>query len=97
MPNLTLGPRDRVTVANVAGRYAAAVVLSPASRPTGQTDDVDERLIHAARFATYAGALRLVARIARAGRIDVAQWLWTPREHGRFVAAPVAVPYNVDR
>ena len=97
MPNLTLSPRDRVMVANVGGRYAATVVLSPAPRPTSQTDDVDERLIHAARFATYAGALRLVARIARAGRIDVSRWLWTPRDHGRFVASPTATPYEVDR
>ena len=94
---LALTPRDVVRVSNVAGRYAVTVVLAPGSRPTSQTDDVDEALTHAARFATYAAALRLCARVVRAGRIDVSRWTWTPRPHGRLVAEPVAKPYAVDR
>ena len=94
--SIPLTPRDVVRVANVGGRYAVVVVLAPGSRPTSQTDDVDEALTHAARFRTYAAALRLSARIVRAGRLDVSRWTWTPRPHGRLVADPVAKPYNVD-
>lgn len=95
--NLSLSPRDLVEVVQVGPRYAVAVTLAPAARPTGQVDDLNERLTHAARFLTYAAAMRLCARVARAGRIDVTRWLWEAREHGRFVAPPVAVPYNVER
>lgn len=94
--SLALTPRDVVRVVNVSGRYAVAVVLAPGARPTSQTDDVDEALVHAARFKTYAAALRLSARIVRAGRLDVSCWTWQPRPHGRLVADPVATPYNVD-
>ena len=96
--NLALSPRDQVAVIQLAGgRYSVAVTLAPAPRPTGQTDDLNERLVHGARFSSYAAAMRLCARVARAGRIDVTRWLWEPREHGRFVAPPVAVPYDVER
>jgi hypothetical protein len=94
---LTLTPRDRVTVVPLSGRYIVTITLSPAPRPTSQTDDLDERLIHAARFKSYASAMRLCARVVKAGRIDVTRWLWTPRPHGRFVDEPVAVPFEVDR
>ena len=93
---LSLSPRDAVRVVNVSGRYAVAVVLAPGPRPTSQTDDLDESLVHAARFKTYAAALRLCARVVRAGRIDAARWTWTPRPHGRLVAEPIAQPYNVE-
>ena len=94
---LRLTARDLLEVVQVGPRYAVAVTLAPAARPTGQTDDLNERLTHQARFVTYAAALRLQARVARAGRIDVTRWLWEAREHGRFVAPPVAVPYDVER
>lgn len=94
---LALTASDQVTVAQVGARYAACVILAPAARPTGQTDDLDERLVHAARFRSYAAALRLVARISRSRALNVTHWLWEPREHGRFVAPPVATPYDVER
>lgn len=94
---LALSARDLVEVVQLGTRYAVAVRLAPAGRPTGQVDDLDERLVHAARFLTYRAALRLQARVARAGRLDVAHWLWEPREHGRLVAPPVATPYDVER
>ena len=94
---LRLSPRDLLEITQIGTRYSVAVRLAPAARPTGQTDDVDERLIHAARFSSYAAALRLQARVARAGALDVAHWVWTPREHGRFVASPTATPYDVEK
>ena len=94
---LALTDRDLLKVERVAtGRYSVVLCLAPAARPTSQTDDMDERLVHAARFASFASAMRLCARIRRAGCIDVTRWLWTPREHGRFVAPPVAVAYDVE-
>jgi len=97
MPQIQLTPRDRLHVVQLDGRYSVAVTLAPGARPTTQTDDLDERLVHEGRFRTFAGALRLQARVARAQRIDVTRWTWTPREHGRFVAEPVATPYEIDR
>lgn len=94
---LRLSARDVLDVVQVGSRYSVSVTLAPAARPTGQVDDLNERLVHAARFLTYRAALRLQARVARAGRLDVAHWLWEPREHGRFVAPPVATPYDVER
>jgi hypothetical protein len=92
-----LTDRDLLKVERVApSRYSVVLVLAPAARPTTQTDDMDERLVHAARFGSFAAAMRLAARIRRAGSIDVSRWLWTPREHGRFVAPPVATAYDVE-
>jgi hypothetical protein len=92
---IRLSRHDRLDVREARGRYSVTLHLAPAMRPTGQTDDLRESVVHAARFSSLEAAFRLLQRVQARGYIDARHWLWTPREHGRFVEPPVAVPYDI--
>jgi hypothetical protein len=92
---IRLSRHDQLDVRENRGRYQVTLRLAPAMRPTGQTDDIGELLLHAARFSSLGAALDQLQRVKNRGYVDVRYWIWTPREHGRFTEPPVATPYDI--